>query len=173
MPRAIARARAMSIITLAAGDQRTTLGIRALAHGEGAFMLPLLGAIQCGLLSLVIVSGRETSPSALRRALDGVREPAVVMLDGDDYRPGAPADWRCTRAALAWARVAVVHGTAGARVHYEAAVMAAVAKERLLLVHCASGEAAAWAEAAAHLCPLVVVPERGPHPLPFHAGTVQ
>jgi hypothetical protein len=165
----------MGVLTLPAGDQRAALGIGALVHGEGAFMLPLLGAVQSALLSLVIVSGRDTSPSALKRALEQVRGPAVLLLDGDDYQPGAPSDWRCTRAALAWARLALVHGTAGARAHYETAVVAAVAKERLLVVHCASDEALAWAEAtaAAHLCPLVLMPERGPHPLPFHTGTVQ
>ncbi len=165
----------MRILTLPAGDQRAARGIAALAHGEGSFLIPLLGAVQSALLSLVIVFDRDTSPSALKRALEQIRGPAVLLLDGDDYQPGAPSDWRCTRAALAWARVAVVHGTAGAREHYETAVMAAVAKERLLVVHCASAEAAAWAEAtaAAHLCPLMLVPERGTHPLPFHAGPVQ
>ncbi len=165
----------MSIITLAAGDQRAAIGIRALAHGEGAFLLPLLGAVQSASISLVMVEGRGTSPSALKRAVEPLRGPVVVLLNGDDYVPGAPPDWRCTRAALAWARVALIHGAGGARMHYELAAVAAALHGRLLLVHCSSAEALAWGEvaSAAGVSPLVVMPRAGPHPLPPRAGPVQ
>ena len=157
------------LFTMPAGDPRVSRAVAALAHGEGQFLLPMFAAVAQGL-GLVVVQDRETSPSALHRALDAVREPAALILDGDDYRPGAPSDWRCGRAALDWARVALVHGAAGEREHYEAAVLAAALTGRLLIVHCSSGEATAWAErtAAARLCPLVITPRPGVvHPQPM------
>lgn len=164
----------MTPFVLRAGDPRAARGIGTLAHGGGAFLLPLLGAVGSGLLSLVFVSDRDTSPSALRRALDGMAEPVALILDGDDYAPGAPSDWRCTAAALAWARIALVHGAAGTREHYEIATLAAAARGRLLLVHCSSSEALAWAEATARLSPLVITPKGGVHPLPLQPeGTFQ
>ena len=168
--------RTMSILSLPAGDQRAALGIGALAHGKGAFLLPLLGAVQSARISLVVVLDRAASPSALKRALEQIRGPAVILLDGDDYQPSAPSDWRCTRAALAWARVALVHGAAGTREHSGLAVVAAALHGRLLLIHCASAEAQGWTEAAAavKLNRLTIVPQRGPHPLPLRPeGTLQ
>ena len=154
---------------MAAGDARAARAVAALAHSEGKFLLPLLGAVAQGL-GLVVVQARETSPSALRRALDAVREPAAVLLDGDDYQPGAPADWRCTRAALGWARAAMIHGAGGERQHYEAAALAAALTGRLLIVHCSSAETIAWAEqmAAARLCTMVITTRPGVvHPQPM------
>ncbi len=87
------------LFTMPAGDPRVSRAVAALAHGEGQFLLPMFAAVAQGL-GLVVVQDRETSPSALHRALDAVREPAALILDGDDYQPGAPADWRCGRAAL-------------------------------------------------------------------------
>ena len=161
----------MPPIIVRSGHPGAARVIGALAHTPGAqFLLPLVAAIPNGL-TLVFVSDQQISTSALRRALDRLPEPVTLIIDGDDYRPGAPADWRCTRAALAWARVAIVHGAAGARAHYELAVLAAAATGRLLLVHCASAEAQDWtaAAAAARLRPLMIVPERGEHPLPERA----
>lgn len=157
---------------LRAGDPRASQAVAALAHAEGKFLLPLLGAVQAGALAMVWVTDRQTSPSSLRRALDAVREPGVLILDGDDCQPGAPDDWRCTRAALGWARVAMVHGAGGERRHYEMAALAAVMTGRLLIVHCSSAEAGAWAErtAAERLCPLVITPRPGVvHPQPPQA----
>ncbi len=158
---------------LPAGNARASQAVAALAHGEGQFLAPLLGGVQTGALSLIWATDRHTSPAALRRAIDAIGEPAALLLDGDDYRPGGPEDWRCTGAALAWARVAMVHGAAGEREHYAAAVVAARLAGRLLIVHCAGAEARAWAErtAAARLCPMVITPRPGVvHPQPPQAA---
>ena len=156
---------------LRAGDPRASQAVAALSHDGGQFLLPLFAAVPHGL-ALVFAQDRETSPSALRRALDAVREPAALLLDADDYQPGAPTDWRCAPAALAWARAALIHGAAGEREHYAAAVVAATMTGRLLIVHCGSAEAAAWATVAeaAKLPTLVIAPRPGVvHPQPPQA----
>jgi hypothetical protein len=157
---------------LRAGDPRAGRAVAVLAHGEGTFLLPLFGAVQTGVFSLVWASDRQTSPSALRRALDTAGEPAVVLLDGDDGQPSAPEDWRCGRAALAWARAALIHGAAGERQHYATGALAAALIGRLLLVHCGGSEAASWATVAeaARLPTLIITPRPGVvHPQPAKA----
>lgn len=161
------------LLTLRPGDPRAARAIAALVHGEGQFLLPLLAGVQSGALSLVWANDRQTSPSALRRALDDAGSPTALILDGDDYFPGAPDDWRCAGAALGWAKGVLVHGAAGERGDYEAAALAAVLTGRLLVVHCSGAEAAAWAEraGAASLCPLVIAPRPGVvHPQPPQAA---
>ena len=82
-----------------------------------------------------------------------------------------------TARAIAWARRIMIHGAGAKIAHYEAAVLAAQARGRCLIVECSSATLPAWidlARAAAHRPPtLIIEPRNGVHPLPLDRRAMQ
>lgn len=132
---------------------------------EAAGMAVLTAAVDAGRIAVTVIIGRRTiwSPRDLRSRL-----PTIVLI-GDDYGdPRDPAEWRCSMSAIAWARSALVHGTGAKASHYRAAVAAAEATGRCVLIETDSAHAPAWAAAIAPraIPTMILIPPPGAvHPV--------
>jgi hypothetical protein len=103
--------------------------------------------------------------------------PTCVMIGGDpgygqpDHPPSA---WACAKRLKYWCQNggAIVHGAAGNADHYREGAAATVLLRRVAFIECTSAQAPAWNTFLG--CPrtLVIVPERGPHPVPDPVGSV-
>jgi hypothetical protein len=101
-------------------------------------------------------------------------KPAIVLIGDDDGMDRGPAGWRLTARALRWANSVLLHAAAAELDHYEAAILTAEVRRRVLIIECGSATLAAWGDlvrAAPHRpATLVIVPRGGVHPLPAKPG---
>jgi hypothetical protein len=128
-----------------------------------------------GLIALITLEG----PTAkwCSRDVDNIGRPIVVLV-GDDPAPVAdavgPAGWECARRLKYWCRATIIHGTGPDPDHYRAAVVNALAYQRLVLVETDSRHAVAWRDFLR--CPrsLLLVPPPGcTHPETPARGAMQ
>jgi hypothetical protein len=131
----------------------------------------LLRATAAGRIALTAIMHRKArwSPHDLTSRL-----PTVVLIGDDKGNSRDPADWRCSMAAIAWARAAIVHGCGAERWHYGEAIKAAEVTGRCLFVETDSDHVAAWVSAIAprNIPPgLSIIPREGQkHPIPAGAS---
>lgn len=133
--------------------------------------VPLYRAVRAGDINLITP---QRDAQVQKAVLANTRRPCVVLLGDDDYRSTGPAGWACARRVRAWGGGAVLHATGGEARHYEAAVAAAVAYQRLILVETASTQQDAW---LAFLAPkpvhLITNRDSAPHPATPNKERVQ
>jgi hypothetical protein len=130
----------------------------------------LFHAVQARRIGLTVIFSRRFpwTPRLLPSA-----KPRVVLIADDAGDSRDPDEWRCAISAIAWARVAIVHGTGGKVQHYRKAVRAAELTNRCLMVETDSSGAPAWV-ATIHdreIPGLVCIPPLGGvHPTPALGG---
>jgi hypothetical protein len=141
----------------------------------GLLQLPLFRAAADGLLALVRVEDPAVAwPS--RMIERNQHRPVCFMIAGDPgsgHADPAPDEWACGKRLRYWCRSAIVHGAAGEPDHYRQAAAATLLSRRLAFVETTSARAAEWD--AFLRCPrtLLILPERGPHPVPDRAPVRQ
>jgi hypothetical protein len=105
------------------------------------------------------------------------RRPAIVLIGDDDGFDRGPQGWRLAERALRWADRVLLHGAGAELAHYEAAILAAEHRHRVLVIECSSATLDAWAalvRGAPHRpATMVIVPRGGVHPLPVDPSKLQ
>ena len=105
------------------------------------WLLPLYRAVRAKEINLITPYRGATIRKTI---LADARRPCIVLIGDDDYRSTGPEGWPCARRVKAWSAQAIVHAAGGEQPHYEAAVTAATACSRLLLVETSSACRDAW-----------------------------
>jgi hypothetical protein len=122
----------------------------------------VMSAVQAGRIALTVIAGHKQNwtPRSLKSSL-----PTIVLISDDDdaVETRNPDEWRCAISAIAWARGAIVHGTAARGPEYAAAVTLAGSLGRLLLVETGSRHVQAWMTAIAprRIPALALIPKDG------------
>jgi hypothetical protein len=122
----------------------------------------LLTAVQAGRIALTIIAGHKSNwtPRSLRSPL-----PTIILISDDDdaVKTRDPDEWRCALSAIAWARGAIVHGTAARGPEYAAAVTMAESLGRFLLIETGSRHVQAWMTAISprRIPALALIPKNG------------
>jgi hypothetical protein len=137
----------------------------AAGRPEGAGFTELLRATAAGRIALTAILHRKAkwSPHDLNTKL-----PTVVLIGDDHGHSRDPAAWRCSMAAVAWARSAIIHGCGAERFHYQQAITAAEVTGRCLFVETDSDHVAAWVSVIAPrgIPGLSIIPRAGKkHPI--------
>jgi hypothetical protein len=149
----------------------------ALAEQVGApHRAHLLRARRDGRIALFEVF-RETSAGTFKKFVALVRrQPALVVVGGDDGRGDGPSAWPIARRMFRWANVIILHGSGAECWHYELAIEGAELHRRALLVECEAAALDAWqALIAAHSrdVALIKIVPAGPHPVVAERGLLQ
>ena len=132
----------------------------------------LLQAVRAERIALTIVTGHRTVWTA--RSLPS-KLPTIVLIsdDNDAVESRPPDEWRCAISAIAWARRAMIHGTAKMGAEYIDAVTFAESVGRFLLIETESRHVAAWfAAIEPRRVPTLVIMPRPPGVHPISAPAV-
>lgn len=149
---------------------RLALVIRAIESAGQGFHAPLYRAVLAGELSLLILRQGERVPLRVLERLTDAR-PQMIVLAGDDGRPGGPEAFPQAERLLRWARFIILHAAAGKAAHYDLAVSMAQSLGRLLLIEAGSAEVAAWSALRERIAPAtpglgIAPPDGVMHPVP-------
>jgi hypothetical protein len=89
--------------------------------------------------------------------------PRIVLISDDLGESRDPAQWRCAISAIAWARIALVHGSGSEVSQYRTAVLSAEITGRCLFIETDSINAPAWAAAIQprEIPCLTIIPRNG------------
>ncbi len=127
--------------------------------------------------SLRLIVIEDTGAVWPARLVGRQRRPTCVLVGADPgYGEPDPAlsEWRCARQLKYWCRAVTVHGTAGERDHYRAAVTATISAGRLAFIETTSRRAREWGAFLG--CPrtLLIVPFGGAvHPAQSRPEAIQ
>ena len=131
--------------------------------------IPLLEAAAAGRIGLAFLSDPGAQlPCELSRPQS---RPTIVLIGDDPPAMHAdslgPEKWEFMRRLRYWRpRQALIHGTGGTPVEYEAAVRSAEIVGRFLIVDTSSAHALAWRDRLNPICPgIVLLPTHGAHPI--------
>lgn len=111
----------------------------------------------------------EGSTNSIKRFIRAVSDrPSIVLIGDDDGIDRGPAGFPGAQRAIAWGRWFLVHAAGAESEHYAAAILAAKAYRRVVVIECGSLTLPEW-EPLARSAPnqvggIVVRPRGGVHP---------
>jgi hypothetical protein len=110
------------------------------------------------------------SVGLIKHFIRAVRDrPSILLIGDDDGIDRGPAGFLGAQRAITWGRWFLVHAAGGEPDHYAAAILAAKAYRRVVVIECSSLTLPEW-EPLARLAPnhvggIVVRPRGGVHPV--------